>query len=36
MSQDDLDDNFQYGKSFEVRGFASTTAKKDLALNALV
>lgn len=36
MSQDDIDENFSYGKPFEVRGFCSTTTKKDHALNTLV
>ena len=28
MAQDDIDENFQYGKPFEIRGFCSSTTLK--------
>lgn len=36
MSQDEIDENFLFGKSFEIRGFCSTSAKRDLALNTIM
>lgn len=36
MAQEDIDENFQYGKPFELRGFCSSTTKKEYALNSIM
>lgn len=36
MAQDDIEENFQYGKPFEIRGFCSSTTKKEYALNSVL
>jgi hypothetical protein len=36
MAGDDIEENFQYGKQFEIRGFCSSTTKKEYALNSVM
>jgi len=36
MASDDIEENFQYGKPFEIRGFTSSTTKKEYALNSVM
>tara|TARA_B110000305_G_C19388874_1_gene613729 strand:+ start:1269 stop:1406 length:138 start_codon:yes stop_codon:yes gene_type:complete len=36
MASDDIEENFQYGKPFEIRGFCSSSTKKEYALNQIM